>query len=276
MIHSRILGKLIMGLVLLGSTLTPASDLAFTHVNLGEPAPPMRLGIIGGGMENYLSSEPGQTSVFAFIKSNHQRSQHLVEEWAHLQADFADHPVHWTLIISDRHETDTAAPWDSLAPGATVLVDSGDQLYSQLGVVLTPTVGIVDKDGLVQAYLPFRQINYPTAIGAHLSHILGKTSLEERDALLNPSGHAKDSQQAVAKRKIKLGRMLLSRGRPEAALLQVEDALAQTPELQDGYFLLAEIYRSLGREEDAVGAEARANKLLAVSEDSTSVINKVE
>ncbi len=263
-------GKLVIGLVLLGTTLTPASDLAFSQINLGEPVPDLRLTRVGGGVESYLGLEDGLVSVFAFVKSDHQRSENLILQWSRLQTDFADQPVHWTLIISDRHDTGEFAHWDSLAPGATVLMDSGDQLYSQLGVVLTPTVGIADKNGLLQAYIPFRQINYPTTIKTHLKHVLGQISQEQMHQLLNPSGRAVDSLQAGAKRKLKLGRMLLNRGRVNSALAQVEDALSSFPDLPEGYLLLAEVLRATDRNEEAARAEAMAVQLSDSSTDTIS------
>lgn len=249
---------MVLGLVLLGAALTPASDLAFSHVGLGESAPQLRLSKIGGDVENYLNLEENQINVFAFVKSNHPRSENLINNWDELQEAWADHPVHWTLIISDRHESGLPALWDSLAPGCTVLMDTGDKLYSQLGVVLTPTVGIVDTEGLLQAYLPFRKINYPTTIDAHLKNVSGMITREEMDKLLNPSGHSSDSVQAGAKRKLKLAKMLLDRGRLESALLQVENALSEYPELREGYVLLAEIHRAANRMDDAHRAEAMA------------------
>ncbi len=265
--NTRTFGALTFCLVLLGSTLTPASDLAFTNIKLGEPLPDLQLVTIDGPLERYLGPTETRASVFAFIKAHHKHSEHLIAQWQELQSSFAGQGVHWVLIISDRHEAELTAPWDSLAPGSTVLIDSGDQLYGQLGVALTPTVGIADQDGVLQAFLPYRQINYPAIISAHVRKVLGTITPEEMEKLLNPSGGAKDTQRAGAKRKIKLSRMLLKRGRLEGALSQVESALAECPELKEGYLLLAEIHSAAGRTDEAKLATERADSLAATLEN---------
>jgi tetratricopeptide (TPR) repeat protein len=264
MLKAPSIGNIAIFLVIAATTLAPASDLAFTHVQLGEALPQMQMHRVGGDRESFLGPDESQARVFAFVKPDHQRSTALINIWAELQAAFVEQPVHWVLIVSDRHESGPSANWDSLAPGATILVDSGDQLYGQLGVPMTPVVGIADQEGLLQAYLPYRSINYSSIITAHVRHVLGTVSDEQLAKLLNPSGGAADSLQAAAKRKLKLAKMLLTRERLDTALAQVESALTDCPDLAEGYLLLAEIHTAAGRPEEAAQATARA-KLLSNS-----------
>lgn len=264
------IGKLTVLLALVVTALSPASDLAFTHVQLGDTLTDLQMFSVGGSQESYLGPDETQARVFAFIKPDHGRSEGLLSHWTQLQADFAGQPVSWVLVISDRHESGPSAAWDSLAPGATVLVDSGDQLYGQMGVPMTPVVGIADQDGVLQSYLPYRRINYATIISAHVQHVMGTISDDELAQLLNPSGGAADSLQSVARRHLKLGKMLLDRERLDAALAQVEDALHDCPDLAEGYELLAEIHLAAGRTAEAEQATARALALTPAQRDSTA------
>ncbi len=268
------IGNLTLVLVLVFAVLAPASDLAFTHIQMGDSVPDLQLRRLDGDEERYLGPETSQARVFAFVKPDHERSAALINQWAELQAAFADQPVHWVLVISDRHNAGATADWDSLAPGATVLVDTNDQLYGELGVPLTPVVGIADESGVLRAYLPYRRINYRTIITAHVRQVLGTISAEEMERLLNPSGGVADSLLAGAKRRLKLGRMLLNRERLDAAETQVEEALGDCPNLAEGYLLLADIHRAAGRTAEADQAATRAQQLAATTaatpSDSTS------
>ncbi len=262
MLKAPEIGKFAILVLVVGATLAPASDLAFTHVQIGEALPRMEMQRIDTGeRESFLGPDESQARVFAFVKVDHQRSAGLISQWAEIQSVFEDQPVNWVLIVSDRHESGPSANWDSLAPGATILVDSGDQLYGQLGVPMNPVVGIADQAGLLQAYLPYRAVNYSTIIAAHVRHAMGTISDEELGKLLNPSGGAADSLQSGAKRKLKLARMLLARERLEAALSQVESAIGECPDLVEGFVLLAEIHVAAGRPAEAEQATARAQLL---------------
>ena len=95
----------------------------------------------------------------------------------------------------------------------------------------------------------------------------------------HPSGGVADSLLAGAKRRLKLGRMLLNRERLDAAAAQVEEALGDCPDLAEGFLLLADIHRAAGRTAEADQAAARAQQLAtapaAAPSDSTTGISAV-
>ncbi len=247
---------------------TPGPDLAFTMVPMGETVPDLQLTSLNGSPVSYLGLEQDQATVFAFVKANHQRSRHLISLWQELENSFVGEPVRWTLIISDRDTTFNTAFLDSLGKESTVLVDTADRLYGALGVVLTPTVGIVDNKGLLQAYLPYRKINYPQVISAHLKFVLKIIDSDQLQKILAPSGRATDTACAGARRQLKLARMMIKRGKPEAALTQVEKALTECPDSLDALRLLAEIHETAGRSEEAAQATTMADQLTSLKADS--------
>ena len=260
-VRDLIIAALVLALVTAGPV--PVTSLAQADVTPGEKLPDMNLVRPAGGVESYLGPPESEARVFAFVKADHERSRHLLGKWAGMQGDLADQPVHWVLIVSDRQDPARLAAWDSLAPGSTILIDAGDVLYGQLGVALVPTVGIADKDGILRALLPFHQINYSQVILAHTRRVLGLISDRELEELLDPHGGVADSLLAGARRKLKLGRILLDRGRTEAALSQVESALADCPDLREGYLLLEQVHLTAGRKTEAARAAARAEALAA-------------
>lgn len=253
--------------VLLTVALAPASQLAFSYVKDGEPLPPMELAVHGGGVADYRGGDGLEARVFAFIKGDHGRSDQVIRQLRELKESLAGRPVSFALIVSDRHGTGWADTVAAAAGDLPVLIDAGDALYGQLGVALTPSVGIGTVDRNLHVYLPFRKVNFQSVIGAHIAYLLGDIDAAGLDAVLNPSGQAMDTARAGANRKLKLGRMLFERGKLDKARQQTEEALAEFPDLAEGYDLLAEILAAGGDEAGATGAAERAQALREAAPD---------
>lgn len=237
---------------------SPAANLAFSYVAQGDPLPPVELDRAGGGRESYLGSAADQARVFAFVKGDHARSAEILAEMAAIAVEFGDRPVHWALIVTDRHGAAWADSAAALLPGASVLIDHGDALYGTLGVALTPAVGLGTAEGVLHAYLPYRKIHFGAVLRAHLQFLLGDVDAAGLAEVLAPTrARVADSQEAGCLRALKLAGILLESGKTDKALIQVENALADCPDLAAAYEALAQVRRALG---DEAGAEAAASR----------------
>ncbi len=219
----------------------PGTDAAFSYATEGEPLPSMTLPRVGGGAESYLGEDDAVARVFAFVKADHKRSTELLTILDDLHREFAERPVHWALIVSDRHGGSQADSLSASYPDLPILRDMQDGLYGALGVALTPVVGIADEAGVLSVYLPYHKINYSASIAAHVRFLLGDIDDDALAKALAPSGRVRDTADAGVLRTLKLARMLLDRGKFDQAQKQAEKALAAHPDQPDILELLADI-----------------------------------
>ncbi|MGD9546007.1 MAG: tetratricopeptide repeat protein [Candidatus Krumholzibacteriia bacterium] len=241
---------------------SPAANLAFSYVAEGEPLPPLELDRSGGGRESYVGAAGDLARVFAFVKGDHPHSAEIIAEMAAIAREFGDRPVHWALIVSDRHGAAWADSAAAALPGVSVLIDHGDTLYGTLGVALTPAVGLGTAEGVLHAYLPYRKIHFGAVLRAHLQFLLGDIDAAGLAEILEPvRSRVADSQEAGCLRALKLAGMLTRSGKTDKALIQIENALADCPELPDAYQALAEVRKLQG---DEAGAEAAAMRALSL------------
>lgn len=241
---------------------SPAADLAFSYVAEGDHLPPLELDRSGGGRESYLGGAGDRARIFAFVKGDHPRSAEIMAEMAAIAGEFADRPIHWALIVTDRHGAAWADSAAAALPGASVLIDHGDTLYGTLGVALTPAVGLGTADGLLHAYLPYRKLHFGAVLRAHLQFLLGDIDAAGLAEILEPvRSRVADSQEAGCLRALKLAGILLESGQADKALIQVEKAVADCPELPAAYETLAEVRKTLGDEAGASTAAKRARSM---------------
>ena len=250
---------LLLAILLAGA---PAADHAFSYVGEGDALPEMRLPLHGGGEASYLGDDTHQARVFAFVKGGHQRSAEVLRELAGLIEEFKGRPIHWALVVTDRHGTAWADSVAAAVPAAVVLTDVHDELYGSLGVALSPSVGLGTADRKLHAYLPYQKIHYCAAIRAHLQYLLGDIDADQLARTIKPSrDRAADTAEAGCRRALKLAGMLIQSGKTDKALIQVENVLAECPQMAEGYSALAEVRRLQGDREGALSAERRARDL---------------
>ncbi len=243
----------------------PGDSLAFKYVAVGDRLPRMRLPAVGRQARlDYLGGGTDRVRVFAFVGEGSERSTSLLRIFARLHQRFADRPVHWCLIVTDRDSAAWADTVAAVCPGVPALLDEGDALYGTLGVPLTPVVGVADSLGVLRAYLPYRKVNYEAVIAGHVRHLLGEIDAAALARILSPPRRrVHDSAAASVERSLKLARLLLERGKPDKALSLAEKAVARYPDEPAAQVLLAEVHAALGDSAAARDARARADSLAA-------------
>ncbi len=236
------------------------ADNAFSYVEEGQNLPRMTLLRHQGEATSYLGD--GDTiSVFAFVKAGHERSNELLDRLSGLSASYDHRPVQWTLIISNRTPADSLPAIAARFPAATILIDQDDRFYGAVGVPLVPVVGIADSSAQLLAYLPYRKVNYTRIIEARLKLALGDINADELDAMMASSGRVLDSDDAKSSRHLKIAGMLLKSGKAEKSRLQIEDALALSPDSFKAYRLLADVLDALSEPDAAASARNHADSL---------------
>lgn len=252
---------LILATLIVTATTAPATDLAFTFVQVGDRLPDLQLAGPRTGPVSYLGDDDARARVFVFLKDGRDSSDTFLSTLSELHRKFSDRNVHWALIVSDRTAPDWADTVCVRCPGLTVLRDTGDELYGTLGVPLTPVVGIADGDQVLRSYLTYRKINFGPVIEAHIERVLGDIDQAELERRLSPRGQMRDTAAGSVARKLKFARMLADKQKYDPALQQIESALAEDPGSAAAYELLAGIHIARGDEDQAAIARARADSL---------------
>lgn len=228
--------------------LTPsivAAVIVFSFVNIGTVLPnPTLLGI--DGVERSLLAE-GTVSAFIFLNPEQEHSLEVLGDLAELRNEMAEKPIAWIAVVSDRFSTDTVRSVISEA-GLEIetIVDTGDRLYGELGVRLYPSIGIADREGSLQAYLPFTKVNYMQSVRAHLLHALGEFDDDQLKDALHPKDVKVTGNDAVANRNISFARMLLEAGKPDKALAKARDAVEASPDSAEAQALVSLILAQQG------------------------------
>ncbi len=189
---------------------------------------------------------------------------------AELQSEMKDADIHRVGVVSDRFPPETVA---SVLAGSGVsleiVIDSGDQLYGELGVRLYPTIGIADSGGTLRAYLPYAQINYMSALEAHLRHALGQIDDGALDLALHPTSADVSSQEAEVGRLLKFARMLWEREKREKALAKAQEAVETAPDLADPHALVGFFQVEMG---DCEEGRASLNRALEIDPNNPEAL----
>jgi len=233
---------------------------AFENAPVGSPIRNVELPSLRGGRHFLLSDRP--VNVFLFIKPGLEYSNAFLREIALCEREMADKPVHWVTVVSSRVPRSVVEEEVRKARlQMPVLIDEGDALFSELGVVLYPTVGLADAQHKLVAYEPFRKVHYRAVIQARIRHLLGEISDEELEKVLHPPLATSGGPSAAAHRRLKLGEKLLQAKRYDKALESVERCLELDPTLAEAHVLLGRILAAQGKPDQARQAFEKALQL---------------
>lgn len=244
-------------------SLHPASA---TRAAIGTPVSNVEMSTADGGKAQVLQAV--EANVLVFFRPNQERSLGALKELAQCRNAFAGKSVRWAAVVSASVPAETAAATVRDAGfAAPVLLDTGDALYSSLGLALHPVVVIVDKDSKLAAFEPFRSVNYCSIVSAHLRHVLGEISDEELRQALDPPKAAEGGNGQVARRYRAFAEALLKSGNLDKALENARQSVERDPTLAAGHALIGEILRALG---NCTGAVPAFNQALALDPGNAS------
>jgi len=218
--------------------------LVFANVEVGSVVPEATLEGPAGVACSLVDSQ--RVTVFLFFDPDQEHSREVLQSLGRLQNGMGEPGVRWIGIVSDRVPEDvTAEVVDKAGVDLNIVVDRGDALYGALGVRLFPSIGIVDTEGLLRAYLPFAKVNYMGSVEAYLRHVLGQIDDEELQQALQPKSIDVHSQEAEIGRTLKFARMLWDAGKRDKALAKAQEAEENAPNLAGphalvGFFLAEE------------------------------------
>lgn len=145
------LNSQVMAIALLVS-LSAVAPAGIPRVELGHPVPDFTLTDLGGG-EHHLRNYRGQNVVLTFIAARCPISRAYRERINTLNLDYGQRPdVAMIAINSNANETVGEIKAEALASGLLfpILRDSNGRVADLLGAERTPTVYVIDQNGLLR------------------------------------------------------------------------------------------------------------------------------
>lgn len=230
---------------LASSSSIPVRAQAFRQAAVGTPIPDRTMVTLDGKRATLLA--PGKVTVFVFVRTRQEFSEASLRQLAVLERELAGKPVRFVAVVSDG---EVPAEVRDLAREAgirmPVLIDQGDALYGELGVAMYPSAGIVQRDGRLGAFQPFRKVNYLDAMRARVQVALGELDEAGLAKVLDP-GIPEKTGAGRAHARVTLGRALLAAGNVEKAVESARAAIALDPGLADAHQLLSAALAKAGQ-----------------------------
>jgi peroxiredoxin len=249
-------------LVLTVSLIPAARAEAFREMAIGTSIKTRKLPTIDGKAETFPGN--GKANVFVFFRTDHDHSEQALKQLAALEKEFAAKPVRFVGVVSSEEPRDAVAAMIAAAGSRMpVLVDEKDALYGELGVVLLPSIGIVDAQHRLAQYQPYRRLNLLDAMRGRIQVVLGEMSEAQLAIVLDPPSSEVKVNRALAR--LNLARKLLQAGAVEDALASARAAVTMEPTHAANHAVLAEALARGGSCDEAAREAAVARKLDAAA-----------
>ncbi len=248
------------GLLLLAAWLTIGPGAwGYTHAQLGTIVEDAEMPTLAGGTDHLFNH--ATANVFIFFRPGQDFSRLALKELAAVQKELAGKSIRWVGIVSDRAaKEDVQAMVKESGISMPVLIDVGDVFYGKLGVAQEPVTVLFDQQHKLVAYQSFTKVNYAAVVTARVRYLLKEIGDAELAAVLNPPAALTDSDEAAARRRLKLATMLFQAKSYPKALENVDASIAENPSAA-AYALRGDILAAQGNCPEAAMAYGQALKL---------------
>ncbi|HET6414518.1 MAG TPA: redoxin domain-containing protein [Anaeromyxobacter sp.] len=234
-----------------------SSPKAGPALEVGDRVDDVQLPAAAGGQTSLLAK--GAVNVLVFAKTGHPHCSETLRDLASREGQIAG--VHWVAIFpGDTPLADARAMATECGIKMPILLDPGDALYGKLGVKLHPTILVVDKEGKLAAWEPFREINYGDRLMAQIRFTLGEISAAQLAEAQDPKRSDTHSDPGAAKSHTQFAQKLLEMGALDQALSEVQKSLALSPSSQ-AYLMEGKVLVRQGKCGDAAKAFEVAERL---------------
>lgn len=251
----------VAAIVIGASSTVPSEGHAFANLPVGGTVRNRQLPTLDGRRAPLLGS--AKANVFVFFRPGQDHSLQTLTQLAQLERELQGKPVAFTAVTSDGYPRDeVAAVVRESGVRMPILIDAGDALYGELGVVMHPVVGIADERGKLIAYQHFLKINMLDVVRGRIQVALGEIGDVEMARLLEPPAAKVDlGNRAGAKSRFLLARALLARGNVEKAIENARAGVALDPTFAPVQAILAKALSAAGQCAEAEQALAAAIRL---------------
>jgi len=238
----------------------PAS--ASRNISIGDKVPDFTLQDTDG-TDVSLDSLSDKVVVIIFWRAGQERSVEALTALETIYTEFKEQDVE---VLAFSSEEGGLEPISKIKQSKqltfTMLHDKEQKLYGDYGVIGIPSTYVIDKEGKLGYYYPGYRDDYSRQIHGRLEVLLGKKTLDELQAELQPTEKSELSEgEKKAGRYLKAGNRLLEKGMMELAVKQYEKAVQEDPDIFEAHLHLGNIYLAQKKIEEANAAFSQAVKL---------------
>ena len=198
-------------------------------LNVGDKMPVFKLPKLAGGEFSY-PSDPNKVLVVAFISVRQKHSEQACIDLQKVVSQFRSKPVEQVVIIIEADNKEYFQSWQKeLKFTFPILLDSKYHLWGQLGVIATPTIIVVDKDGAISWIKAGYGYDFAPTLRAHLAETLGLGDVELAKLASQVETLAPASVTARTNEHLKIAKMLANKGQLESAITELRKAQELAP-----------------------------------------------
>lgn len=229
------------------------------NINPGDPIGVLKLTALDGAAVD-SSTWSGRPSVWLFISPRQNSSERAMLALQKIVDDTPPPGLAAVLLTTDAEHLpelrDFAARNRIRMP---IGLDAGRQQYGRLGIIVMPTLLLVNRDGKLHQSMPGYEPGYEHVLGAHVQFLTGRINEKELAVRISASRPARDMSRERAERLTQSAEVMLGRGLKAEAAAELERAMKTDPHYHKAALDLALLKTATG---DSKAADALLDKVL--------------
>ncbi|UCD75472.1 MAG: tetratricopeptide repeat protein [Phycisphaerales bacterium] len=229
-----------------------------------------------GGQDFAFEHRPDRVTVLAFLAAYQKRSERALDDLVKLVSELRrlEQPVDLLVVISGGEGIEYfRKKRDGLSLEAPMLIDADDVLWGRLGVVVTPTTILADREGAIRWIRAGHGYDFATDAQAGLNLALGIGAAPESDDIEPVRSLTNDSAEDRARRHARMGQILARKGEVESGIAELRKAEALTPNVIDVQLELASLLCAAGRPGDALTALRSVTPVTRIEEARVEMLS---
>jgi peroxiredoxin len=196
----------------------PGTGSAFRNLKEGSPGIPFTLSDIEGKPYEY-KPDPGKITVLSFLRFSQDRSVDQVKDLVALHTELGAKGVDFIAIATNTDNVDdvkkTAA---TLGVKFPILVDRDQKVYSDYGLYILPTTGVIGKEGKFVFEHAGHNRDYKDIVGGKAKVLAGLMTEDAYKKLITPVELVhKSKEEGEAEKELNFGKTLIKRGMVDKA-----------------------------------------------------------
>ncbi|NIA12680.1 MAG: redoxin domain-containing protein [Nitrospiraceae bacterium] len=237
-----------------------SAAMAFEGVEVGKPAPVLKLKDVQGEAFSTDTIFNGEANVIVFCRVGQSYSEKLLKDLQEIYDELQKKGLRAAAVFSGKVESSAVGELGKkLGLKFPLLLDPDRESYGRYGVIVTPATGFIDKKGLLRFYCASYQRDFMKIARANVGFLLGDISAAEREERLRPKKEAAKLNPAVTE--YRLGLKLLKKGSTDAAKEMLRQAWESKPPYVEAGVELGFLLLQEGANEEALALFADVTRL---------------
>lgn len=208
----------------------PGTGSAFRNLKEGSPALPFSLTDSEGKPFDF-KPDGGKVTLISFLKLTQDRSVDQIKDLVALHNELSAKGVDFLVVASYTDNVEDAKK--AIADHGIkfpILMDREQKVYSDYGLYILPTTGIIGKDGKFAFEHASHGRDYKDVVGGKAKVLAGVMKEEDYKKLITPvEAVQKSKEEGEAEKELNFGKTLLKRGMTDKAIVAFAKAVAADP-----------------------------------------------